>query len=367
MLIGNVELPAVNVFRPGNVVRPTENIYPLGSMGIVVAEFEPDLPEILISGNILQKYAGTRTVYQLKEDAEALTQRLSGYNYIHNIKGRSGWISVDSVDVDDNTGSLWPVTITGQWFDKGNYVMMLTADQTTHQNDWDITGEYRFVVPIGASWYSPEETVHDNITVEDGTQKSIQPDAVHVYVEMGSAETSTGECRCYDYPSPPQKQVFSTAHIFEGSVVVTNGLYKIILAANVLYVYYLSGGEWTLMTTLNTWVNGTNAVTTLTQDKIIVRRGNDLKITMETARPPHIYCDTAVLIVSPSVDDQTTTTDNYLTLASGVYVASNMEFSITDNYIDAGHMWIFRATSGASDAAHNCLVKGNVLRQVVRR
>jgi hypothetical protein len=360
--VGNVYLPAIEIFKPGNISKPNENIYPLGSRGVVLAEFEPELAQVELSGNLLQTYGGSRTLQQLKEDAEALTQRKAGYNYVHNVKGRSGFISCSNVDVDFETGGKWPVSIEGQWLDKGDYVMQLSVNPVTRTNDWDITGSYRMRIPTGYSADAGVSYGYNLIDTEDGNIQEINTtDITSVRVDLSGDDTTNYKCKCYDGTS----LVYSTSHIFAGQCSISNGLYKIIFVSLYLYLIYWDGSAWQVLGTLSHHDGGTITLTEVNNDRIVIKKGQTIEIEMEYCRIPRISSSGEVKVSGAS--DGSTTTDNYLSIGTNKYVASTVDFSITSTVIDAVDMWFFYAASSVSTAAHDAIVKSNFRRSVVPR
>jgi hypothetical protein len=321
MQIGNISIPAVRTFKPGDVRRPIEAIGGLGHRGYVPAEFVAELPTVELSGYLLQKYGSSRTVQQLKEDVEALAHRRVAYNSVSSVKGRSGWISVTRVDVDDEVGELWPLSITGQWYDSGQYKEQYSSNAVTRANDWDITGSY------------------DQSVVE-----------------------AADDVQCFD----GSLEVFSTHHVFSGNCTILNGLYMVVLSENTISIYYDDGG-YVKIDDFTAGTFDTFAVTELNEDTCTVKTSNNIEITLERGRVPHISSSVDLTCTSLTPADQTTDADNYLTLGTGLYVAGDESFSIADDVIDCGDLWIFRAVSGADVVAHNCLVKSNLKRSVVPR
>jgi hypothetical protein len=360
--VGNVYLPAIDRFKPGNVSKPVENIYPLGTRGTVLAEFEPDLAQLEMSGNLLQTYGGSRTIEQLKEDAEAIAQRRAGYNYVHNVKGRSGFISCSNVDVDFETGVLWPVSVDGQWLDKGDYVMQLSVNPVTRANDWDIEGTYKMRIPSGYSADAGVSYGYNYIDTEDGNIQEINTAEIKsVNVEISGDDTTDSKCKCYDGSSP----VYSTSHIFTGQCSISNGLYKIIFDSLFLYLRYWDGSAWQILGTLSHHDDGTITLNEINNDRIIIKKGQTIEIEMEYCRVPRIS-SSGELNVSGATNGSTSS-DNYLPIGTNKYVASTIDFSISSTVISATDMWFFYAASDVSNEAHNAIVKSNLKRSVIPR
>jgi hypothetical protein len=315
-----------------------------------------------MSGNLLQTYGGSRTIEQLKEDAEAIAQRRAGYNYVHNVRGRSGFISCSNVDVDFETGELWPVTIEGQWLDKGNYVMQLSVNPVTRANDWDIEGAYRMRIPSGYSADAGVSYGYNYIDTEDGNIPEINTaDITSVNVELSDDDTTNYKCKCFDGSS----LVYSTTHIFTGQCSISNGLYKIIFDSLFLYLRYWDGSAWQILGTLSHHDDGTITLTEVNNDRIVIKKGQTIEIEMEYCRIPRISSSGEVNVAGAS--DGSTSADNYLSVGTNKYVASTVDFSISGGDINATDMWFFYAASDVSNEAHNAIVKSNLKRSVVLR
>lgn len=322
MDIGNVHLPAVRKFKPGNLKRATDAIGGLGHRGYVPAEFVADIPSVDLSGYLLQLYGRSRTLQQYKEDVEALAQRRVGYNYVQNVKGRSGWISVTGVDVDDEVGELWPMLIAGLWYDAAQYKMQYSSNPVTRANDWDIIGNY------------------DQSAVE-----------------------AADDVQCFD----DSLEIFSTHHVFSGDCIIKNGMYQVILSENTISVYYWNGSGYTKIDDFLVGTFDRITVTEINQDIVKCKTSNNTEITVERGRIPHILATTNMSCTSIAPSDQSTSLDNNLILGTDLYVCCDLDFSITDGSIDAGNLWIFYAESDVQSVAHGCLVKSYFRREVVSR
>ena len=64
MQIGQIEIPAVNVFEIGEHYKNNQHIGPMGMQGFVPAEFQPELSTVEVEGYLLQPFNSTRTLYQ---------------------------------------------------------------------------------------------------------------------------------------------------------------------------------------------------------------------------------------------------------------------------------------------------------------
>lgn len=321
MDIGNVTLSAINTFKIGDIQSPNEAVQGMGVRGYILAEFKQNLPSVELSGYLLQLYGGSRTLQQFREDVLAIQERRAAYNYVSNVKGRSGWISCTNIDVDDEVGELWPLAIQGTWFDASQYKEEYTSNPVTMANNFSITGTY-------------------------------DQDAVE----------AADDVQCFD-GSP---EVFSIHHSFSGNCTIKNGLYQIILSENTISIYYYDSG-YVKIDDFTAGTFDTITLLELNEDICTVKTDNSIEISLERGRIPYINSpvDLECSLLSPS--DQSTSTDNYLELDTGLYVASNVSFSIASSVIDAGKMWIFYAASDVSTTAHDAIVESNLKRRVVIR
>lgn len=322
MDIGNITLPAIERAKFADIKRSTDAVGGLGARGYEMAEYLADLPSVELTGYLLQLYGGSRTLQQFKEDAEALTQRKVGYNSVTSVKGRSGWISCSLVDVDDEAGELWPVSIQGQWLDESQYKVQYSSNPVTRANDWAITGSY------------------DQSAVE-----------------------AADDVQCFD----GSLEIFSTHRVFSGNCTIKNGLYQVILSSNTISVYYWSGSAYTKIDDFTAGTFDTITLTELTQDIVKCKTNNYVEITMGRGRVPHINSPEDLTCGSLTPADQSTSTDNYLTLGTDLYVCSDRNFSIASDVIDAGNLCIFQEDTAPHTVAHDALVISNLKREVVSR
>ncbi|WP_407356805.1 hypothetical protein [Methanolobus sp. WCC5] len=321
MLIGNVSIPAVETFKVGEISRPIETIPGLGHRGYALAEFGAELPQAVLEGSLLQLYNTTRTIQQYKEDVEALANRGAVYNSVTNVKGRTGWISAISINVDDSPGVFWPFSLEGIWFDASQYSSELAADPVTMANSFGISGEY----------------------------------------DLGTIEAAT-DVQCFDGST----EIFSPFHLFAGNCVIKNGLYQVTLAANTITISYWDTDQYVKIDDFTTGTFSRVTLEEINNDFVKCRTSNGITITVERGRAPYVSTPIPLSCSSLIPSDQTTSVDNYLTLGIGLYVASDIAMSIASNTISAGNRWIFHTESDVATVAAGCLVKSNLHRDIVR-
>ena len=113
-------------------------------------------------------------------------------------------------------------------------------------------------------------------------------------------------------------------------------------------------------------------ITENTPDCIKVELDSDVDIELRRGHPPMIDTGTTDLVtVGLTPSDQSTTTDNYLSLGTSLYICSDANFSIVNatQNLDDGKKWIFYETVSATaeDIAHQALVDARLNRELVPR
>lgn len=359
MYIGNIHLPAVGSFNVDDSKKPNEAVGGLGTAGYEMAEYASQLPEAELTGYILKKYDESRTLNQRVEDAMAIRQRPGSCNFIHSVNGKSGWFFCNAADIPYSSGALRDMVLKGLWMDASVYTTKLHCRPTTMSNDFAITGQNWIAVPIGSTWSGGSTT--ETLSSEDGTITRVQ--ANYALFDLAAVESGKGEVRCYDGTTP----IYNHEHIFSGNCVISNGLYKITLSSNTITIEYWNGTEYVEIDDFTAGTFSRVTLTELTPDKVSCKTNNSIEITLERGRVPHINSPEDLTCGSLTPADQTTTTDNYLSLGTGMYVCGNRSFSIASNVIDAGNLWIFQEDTDPQTIAHNTLMISNLKREIVER
>ncbi|HOO51188.1 MAG TPA: hypothetical protein PLK94_07885, partial [Alphaproteobacteria bacterium] len=245
----------------------------------------------------------------------------------------------------------------------GIYTTELNCHPITRTNGFSLTGENWVTIPKGAT-YSGGDGSTETVASEDGNLTRILSDSSNVRFDLAAIEASVGEVRVQDGTT----QVYNHNHVFTGSCIISNGIYKVVLSANTITVYYWSGSAYTKIDDFTAGTFSNWYLTEVNPDIVKVQTSNGIKIEVERGRVPFIATGSVTLTcTSLAPANQTTTTDNYLTLGTNMYVATDTEMSIASNVISAGNRWIFYAASGVADAAQNCLTISNLRRTVVER
>lgn len=162
-------------------------------------------------------------------------------------------------------------------------------------------------------------------------------------------------------------------HEFTGDMIIQNGLYRIMLNANTDHItWYYYDSEYVHISAFTTGTFTRATITENTPDCVKVELDSDVEIVMRRGHPPMIDTDTTDLVtVGLTPADQSTSTDNYLSLGTSLYICSDANFSIVNatQNLDDGKKWIFYETVSATaeDIAHASLVNPRLNRELIAR
>lgn len=169
-------------------------------------------------------------------------------------------------------------------------------------------------------------------------------------------------------------RVYGRDREFTGSMVIENGLYRIMLNPSTAHItlYYWDGSEYVHISAFSAGTFTRATITENTPDCIKVELDSDVDIELRRGHPPMIDTGTTDLVtVGLTPADQSTTTDNYLSLGTSLYICSDENFSIVNatQNLDDGKKWIFYETVSATaeDIAHQALVDARLNRELVPR
>ena len=195
----------------------------------------------------------------------------------------------------------------------------------------------------------------------DVTEDDIDNGEVKIWDELGEASES-------DWI-----KVFDVDHEFTGKAVIQNSIYRVILdpATEYITVYRYDSG-WTKIDDFTAGTFDYVQLTTANDDEVILKLSSGVEITMARGHPALIDTSSVdLLAVALTPADQSTSTDNYLVLATSTYICSDANFSIVNSTknLDSGKKWIFYETDvgTAEDIAHQALVLQNGVRELVAR
>ncbi|MHC1576472.1 MAG: hypothetical protein ACXQTE_03875, partial [Methanosarcinaceae archaeon] len=301
----------------------------------------------------------SRTVAARIEDAQAIRQRSGAYNYVHDVDGMTGWFYCSRANIPYSSGNLRDFELSGQWLDESVYTVRQHCRSLTRPNDWSISGDNWVAVPIGADWSGGSTT--ESLSTEDGNMIRVQSDIVQF--DLSATERNVGECRVYDGST----EIFNREHIFSGNTVISNGRYKVTLSSNTITIHYWNGSVYIKIDDFDAGTFDRVHMTQLTPDVVRCKTNNSIEITLERGRVPMLETPVDLTCSGLTPSNQSTSTDNYLTLGTNMYVASDRNFSIASNVIDSGNIWIFYDSATEQTTAHNALVISNLKREVVER
>lgn len=368
MRIGQIEFPAITKFEIGEYGKSTQHIPGMGMRGFVPAEFQANIPSVEFGGKIFKKFMDTRTLADRAGDINALGYLRSCYNYIDNVYGQSGFLSVDVVKPRPNNGTLWPFEGSGKWYDASQYTLRYCCQPAQMSCPTPVQRGHNWVsVPVGAT-YTGGDGYDQIISTEDGNVTRVRSDSVNVNFDLAGPDCNNGECKCYDGTT----QVYTTNHLYIGSLVISSSTYRVHVFANSIQLDYWNGTGWTSIDTLycgsfSRWWTIEN-----TPDRIKAVTNSGLYVEVERGRIPHIYSPNVITTSFVDVDDETTESGgyliNHLSLGGGFWICSNTAFTVSSGVVQAGHYWIYYDSSdGEILAARDCLMISNVRRQVVER
>lgn len=365
MRIGQIEFPAISKFEIGEYGKSTQHIPGMGMRGFVPAEFQADIPSVEFGGYIFKMFGDIRTLADRVGDINALGSLRSCYNYIDDVYGQSGFLSVGAVKPMPNNGTLWAFNGSGKWYDAAQYtlryccqpVQMITTTGVTSGDNW-------VAVPIGAS-YSGGDGSTKPVSTEDGNVTLVKANTSNVVFDLAGPDHHNGEVRCYD----GHTQIYTTGRLFAGNLSITNGLYKVVLSENTLSISCFDGTGYILIDNFTCGTFSRWWLTECTPDRIITKTNNGLIVEIERGRVPHVYSPSTMTCAALTPANQSTSAGiNHLALGTNLYVSGNLAFSIASNVIGAGHHWIYYDDDATyAQQAKDCLMISNTQRQVVER
>ena len=169
-------------------------------------------------------------------------------------------------------------------------------------------------------------------------------------------------------------QVYGLDREFTGDMIIQNGLYRIMINATTDHItwYYYDGSEYVHISAFTAGTFTRATLTENTPDCVKVELDGDIDIEMRRGHPPMIDTGTTDLVtIGLSPADQSTSTDNYLVLATSTYICSDANFSIVNatKNLDDGKKWIYYETDAptAEDQAHQMMVDSRLMREIVAR
>lgn len=384
LYVGDIYLPYVSEFSVDKLKKKIEVVKHLGSVPHHVAEFIPDTRNISISGTLMQASGTVKTAEQFADDLLAIIENRASYNFIYNFQGRTGWGVFEGADSPELADSplIRSFSLPGLFLPKSKYQARMHTTPAIRSNPWshvlgtDDCDNY-VAIPIGAT-YSGGDGSTITRTGEDGTITLVLATTANdIKFDVKEDDIDNGEVKIWDEMGEALEadwiKVFSVDHEFIGKAVIQNSLYRIICdpATEYMTLYRYSSGwvkidDFTAGSFNHVQLKGVNAdVVTLELSSgvdITIRRGHPILIDTESV-------DLLAIALTPA--DQSTSTDNYLVLATSLYICSDANFSIVNSTknLDDGKKWVFYETDAgtAEDIAHQALVDQNLKRELVAR
>ncbi len=328
-----------------------------------------------------------KDVDQYAEDLLALAQRSGAYNYIHDFQGRSGWLVLENPEISNDADSpmIREYSMSGLFLPRSRYQARFHSSPQIRTNPWGLTlgaddCDNYVALPAGASYSGGDGTTTTRES-EDGTITLVLATTDgDVCFDVGESEVDLGEVKVLD-PSDEEDddywlKVHSPDLAPKEKLVLQNGLYRVILDADTEYItlyrwdsgtsVYVKIDDFTAGTFTEAWLSE------ITPDQAVCKLDNGVEITVRRGHP--ILIDTGATdlsCVSSTPADQSTSTDNYLSLGTSLYICSDATFSLVNSTknLDSGKKWIFyeAVAATAEDIAHQCLVLPRLKRELVAR
>lgn len=367
MKIGDVDLPCVSSFDVADAKRKTETIAPLGTDLHAIAEFDPDPVQLEIAGTLFQEFSGSKTADDYADDLTALASRKSVWNYVHNVQGKYGFVSAESCNVDprENTRARRDFTLQGTFLPLAEYWGRIDSNPVLRTNTFTGISMEDCVSWLTIPKGSHYATAGDLRTVDSEYGTLTQSNGTYINYMPTAAQDGIGEVRAFD----GTKRIYSKAHLISGVLTISNGLYSVEIDASTdtIKISYWDGEQYSEIDTFTVSAFTHMYMEVCRPDYVEVHLSTGDSVTLEAGRPPMLDVDT-LTCSSLTPGDATTDTDNYLTLGSDLYVASDQALGITSSVISgSGKKWIFHAASSVAQEAKNCLVDSRAIAHVTRR
>ena len=383
--IGNINIPFVSEFSVDKIDKPIEVIKHLGDIPPHVAEFQADVLNAIMNGTLFQASGDVRNVDQYAEDLDALVDRSGVHNFIHEYQDRSGWLVLSSADSPKSADSVLirQYSLSGRFMPKNKYQTRMHTAPAILTNDFsfvlgtDDCDNY-VALPIGAT-HIGGDGITTTRTAEDGTIEYILATSDNdIKFDISEDDIDNGELKIWDEMNEVSEsnwvKIFNPDHVFTGDIIIQNGLYRLWLdpSNNYITVYYWGGASYTKIDDFKSGTYSNINFNTINPDIVSVELDSGITIDMVRGHPPQIDTgDADLMATSISLSDQSTSTENYLSLGSNLHICSNTSFSIiggTKN-LDNGKKWIYYETDAtiAEDVAHQAMIDPNTKRELISR
>lgn len=235
--VGDIYVPVVSEFSVDSLNKTTEVVKHISQVTPSIAEFRRNTRSAEISGKLLQLYGTVKTADQYAEDIQAMIDRASVYNCIHDCQGRTGWLAVSDGDIPDTVSIVRDYSLTGLFLPKTKYQPRYKTSPQIRSNPWGFSlgsdGCENFIaLPIGASYSGGDGEIITRSS-EDGIISMVKATVNNTITFDVSTGIDTGEVKVFDDMGEVSEsewlRVFYQDHTFVGKTVIQNGLYRIIL------------------------------------------------------------------------------------------------------------------------------------------
>ncbi len=382
MKIGAVDLDYVSdIEKPAN--KSAEMVWGAGMDRPIPFEDLPDLEKITIPGTLVKNATYTKTLEQQIEDLLSLKYLNAAYNSV-NVPDLKGFLSVSAIKpkVSARKAGLREVSLEALLYPSKQYQRLLSSQPVVFPNDFSFAlgtndvDEY-LALPVGAS-YLGGDGITTTRTAEDGTIKyMLATSAKDVKFDLSADEINVGEIKVWDDMNLGEAswiRIFNREHVFTGKTVIQNGLYRVIFdtANDYVSVYYWNASAYTKIDDFKSGTFTTIKFISITPDIVSLELDSGVTVDMVRGHPPQIDTgDSDLLATSLAFLNQSTGAENYLSLGTNLYIASNRSFSIIGGIrnLGKGKKWIYRETDAviAEDIAHQAMVSHGLQRELVLR
>ena len=383
--IGDVWIPFVENFDIDDAERRVQIITHIDKRTPPhFAEFPNPIVTANLNGTLIQQTGNVKDANDYAEDVLSLLNRTASDNYINLFQGKSGWLVVGNADapIAAETPLSRDYSISGNFMPSTIYQMSMKTNPVIMTNPWSFTlgsddCDNYITVPIGATYTGGDGSTITQVG-EEGTIVSVLANTNTVLrIDVAEDDVDNGEVKVYDDMNGVEAtwvRVHNPKHVYTGSVVIQNSLYRIIFdnSNNEFAIYAYHTAAWNKLDDFTCSAFNIMRFMEIGSDKVEVKVNSTATITLERGVPIKIDTTTGTLFAtSITVPDDDTTSDNSILLSSNIYVAGTAVFTTISatKALGTGIKWLYYDTSGtnAIKVAHRALVNRNYRREVVER
>ncbi len=375
---GDLWVPFVRVFEADVAERTTKVIKHVdSSVAPYIAEFPNPVKKLNMEGTVIPVSTSDKTADDYIEDISALAERPSIDNYCVGFCGHSGFLSVASVtpDKDANTPLSREYRARGNFLAMARYQPHLSMTPKVLVNDFSFTlgsddVDCYVAVPINAI-YTGGDGVTETFAGEDGTITLVKTTTSNdvAYDLNPSYLQDIGEVKVYDDRNEALEadwfRVYHPEHKYTGNIIITNSLYRVTIStsADTVEVEYWNGSGWTTIETFSSTAFMYPYFLKMDMDTVYVKLNGKFFVGLERGMPVMFDTKSETLSCAVSKTTQGTTTDNYLSLGTDMYICSNLDFDISGTDLGTGMKWVFYDfNTDAQLTAHMVMVNRNLKR-----